>query len=71
MGVRLMVKSIADIMLEATIEMIKDNGLQRTIMDRANDREFCRQIGVDYLAENIYTQIRTKVEEYNKRIGGK
>ena len=52
--------------LDAVIKEMDEKGEVPVLTDRAHDREFCRMVGVDYTAEDVYTQIKGKVEAYRR-----
>lgn len=53
--------------LDGLIEDIRLNGERDAILDRCQDRNWCAAVNVDYTAVDVYTQIKKKVEEYERR----
>ena len=60
-------KTMKEVALDAAVREAKDKGLSTVVIDRAHDRHFCDNVGVDYCASDVANQVRDAILDYSKK----
>lgn len=58
--------TIKEIALKVAFQEAKEKDLDAVVFDRAQDRHFCNDVGIDYCDRDVYTQIKDMLLQYKK-----